>query len=566
MRYLKFVIENYRAITGPLEIDLSKRSLMPIIGINESGKTTVLQAIFAFDINNDDTSGEKRHLKDIQNLYRTQPARPLVTAHIYYAKHELASIIRDLIKDHAHATYVAELRRLLRTGSFPQELVLTRDLLANKYSFHAAPLKGSSCEQLVASKVLGNLPWILYFDDFRDRIDDKFELPTESATSFTGWLAILERLFDQTEKGLSLKNLAKMEPRQRKSTIAKVERHLNATLTNEWHQFRLDDREALNISLDFVTEPNASGAMKNYIKLDIVEKDAQENRHYFFISDRSKGFFWFFNFVMKLEFNPKIVAGGDGGSIYLLDEPGSYLHATAQTRLCAKLQSLSRTNKVIYCTHSHYLLDPSHIPFSEIVVAGKDSARNIHLVPVHEYSGSERERRLAFQPIMDALGIKPFLLDITKPLVVLVEGIYDFYSLSAFSENEDHHVVPSVGADSIKYFASLLIAWGVKFKLLWDNDDEGRKHMGKAREAFGDDIAERHFMLLPSKKGNRIMQNLYDGTDLRIIRERLGIPANSSYEKTVAALYFSSSRLEIIGTLNGNTRENFRELWAEIES
>jgi predicted ATP-dependent endonuclease of OLD family len=47
MNVKHFSIKNYRAIK---EIDISLRySLIPIIGINESGKTSILQAILAFD-------------------------------------------------------------------------------------------------------------------------------------------------------------------------------------------------------------------------------------------------------------------------------------------------------------------------------------------------------------------------------------------------------------------------------------------------------------------------------------------------------------------------------------
>jgi len=71
VHYKRFLIKNYRAITGPLEIDVEKRALTPIIGVNESGKTTVLHAIFAFDCFNDHLNDGGRHLKDTSNLYRT---------------------------------------------------------------------------------------------------------------------------------------------------------------------------------------------------------------------------------------------------------------------------------------------------------------------------------------------------------------------------------------------------------------------------------------------------------------------------------------------------------------
>ena len=51
MKYKSFSISNYRAIKAPLTIDLSKR-IVPLVGVNECGKTTILQAIFCFDENN----------------------------------------------------------------------------------------------------------------------------------------------------------------------------------------------------------------------------------------------------------------------------------------------------------------------------------------------------------------------------------------------------------------------------------------------------------------------------------------------------------------------------------
>ena len=52
MRYKSFTIENYRAIKDKVIIDLEKR-VIPLVGINECGKTTILQAIFCFDYGND---------------------------------------------------------------------------------------------------------------------------------------------------------------------------------------------------------------------------------------------------------------------------------------------------------------------------------------------------------------------------------------------------------------------------------------------------------------------------------------------------------------------------------
>jgi len=71
MKYNKFIIKNYRAIEGPMEINIQKNKLVPLIGTNESGKTTILQAIFAFDYAND-KEYEGRHLKELRNFYNPQ--------------------------------------------------------------------------------------------------------------------------------------------------------------------------------------------------------------------------------------------------------------------------------------------------------------------------------------------------------------------------------------------------------------------------------------------------------------------------------------------------------------
>jgi len=66
MKYLRFKIYNYRAIESA-EIAVSN-SLIPIIGINESGKTTILLAVLAFD-KNKDKYNKGEHL-EYKNKYK----------------------------------------------------------------------------------------------------------------------------------------------------------------------------------------------------------------------------------------------------------------------------------------------------------------------------------------------------------------------------------------------------------------------------------------------------------------------------------------------------------------
>ena len=52
MVYKQFTIENFKGISKVI-ISLFKNDLVLLLGINESGKTTILKAIEAFDYRND---------------------------------------------------------------------------------------------------------------------------------------------------------------------------------------------------------------------------------------------------------------------------------------------------------------------------------------------------------------------------------------------------------------------------------------------------------------------------------------------------------------------------------
>lgn len=542
-----------------MTIDVSKNVLIPIIGVNECGKTTILQAMFAFDHFNDDLNDDGRHRRDTDNLYATRPKAATVSAEVEVPRRELLLKLSQLqVTPPLRA--VAESYR--RKRGVPTTFVIERNVKTGVYDINVTSFTNKDLNNMLGRSLVNALPYTLYFDDFRDSVGEKVEIVRDSDGGISGWLEMFQQLFKKTDRRFSVFDLAGMEERQRKTVLSAVKRKLNETLTREWHNFRLDTGDALQISVDFY-QGNTSGASRDYLRLDVIEKDPQGNEHFFYINDRSKGFFWFFNFVMKLEFNPKVFEFSQTNAIYLLDEPGSYLHAAAQSKLCTKLRQLSQHNAVIYCTHSHYLLDPNIIPLSSIRVAEKTSNGEVRLISIHEHKGDVLERRSAFQPVVDALQIKPFLLDLTASFVVLVEGISDFYALEMFKGNRTINILPSVGADSILYYISLMIAWRIEYRALWDSDAAGLKSMARAEEKFGEiEAAGRFFALpLPSGTKSRILQNLFDGSDLVMIRTRLEIPPTTSFDKTVATLFYSSKRSEILNEIGSQTRAEFEKLF-----
>ena len=62
MKYISFTINKYKAVSSPVKIDIDKERLIPIIGVNECGKTTILKAILAFDYYNDTFEDGRAHV------------------------------------------------------------------------------------------------------------------------------------------------------------------------------------------------------------------------------------------------------------------------------------------------------------------------------------------------------------------------------------------------------------------------------------------------------------------------------------------------------------------------
>jgi hypothetical protein len=316
------VIRNYRAITGPLEVNVDGESLTPIVGVNESGKTTILHAICAFDYYNDALNNDGRHLKDTTNLYRTSSPPAVIEAVIEMSKSDISEALSAC--ERSHPALKADLGTLKKRRALPTTVSIRRDLKTRTYSWDSDRFGTRDVQNALARTVIGRLPYILFFDDFRDKVDEQIEILRGENGDTEGWLSIIEELFRQTDESFSPFALPELEERLRKTVLAKVQRRLNDTLTREWQTFRLDDRDALKISIDyyceqtFLTAPSqiegpaqtkpqpaanptiqplqatVKRVIRNYIRLNVVETDSAGDDHFFFISDRSKGFYWFF--------------------------------------------------------------------------------------------------------------------------------------------------------------------------------------------------------------------------------------------------------------------------------
>ena len=142
--------------------------------------------------------------------------------------------------------------------------------------------------------------------------------------------------------------------------------------------------------------------------------------------------------------------------VYLIEEPETFLHPSAQQDLLSALKYLSESNQVVITTHSPVFAGATD--GSSIILCSKNAAHSIYEVENKDKKGS------FITKIIEELGIKPhYNLRDEFEKIVFVEGVDDayFYDRIAdallskqFSRNKKNLVLP-VGGDSINSFINI---------------------------------------------------------------------------------------------------------------
>jgi len=142
------------------------------------------------------------------------------------------------------------------------------------------------------------------------------------------------------------------------------------------------------------------------------------------LEERSKGFQWFFSFDMTFMYETR---GQFHNAILLLDEPGLHLHAAAQQDLLARIREYAHTNQLIYTTHLPFMLDfsrPSAVRIAED--NGQDGTR-IYT----DWDGVDQDARFTLQAAVGLALSRQLLQDQYN---LIVDEASDYWLLSALAE------------------------------------------------------------------------------------------------------------------------------------
>lgn len=613
MEIKSFIIKNFRSIKNSGICNLSGDNITIIAGMNESGKTAILEAL-------EDFNTDKEIRKEAIPLHEEE-ALPVIAITFEIDKETLHEIFNKINLENK----VAKSINIEIIKKYPNEYSLSKNSI-KEIGIKDDPLiknKEKEIENLYEQFNHLRLELALVGGDWT-------ELNLEDTTKFK---SLLEKY--QNDIQPHLPNIAEIEKRNEigqklKGLINKVTELIKLPLVEErfiselkkWtpnfilfssfddifpsevplneapnHDLIKDLNIISDLNLEVITSGSIPRKMKHKDELNVQLKqdygefwtqdltslhiDWDSNNLYFYIKEedeyfppdkRSKGKQWHLAFYIRVSAR----ASEDVPNIMLIDEPGLYLHAKAQRDVLNKLEALSEDTEIIFSTHSPYLIDIDKL--NRIRLNLRSKAKGSYILNKF-HKGADKE---TLTPIITAIGLDLSMgLDIAKDNNILLEGISDYYYLSAFKEllnfqfKKEVNFIPSVGADKFHFLVPLMMGWGLNYCVVLDNDKKGRQVKKKLLEEFGaTDIKIIH----ASENMDEEIEDLFKREDFikYVLNEKSnGIPTDkknsqimkqpdNKYDKALLSKsFFEKIKTEGI-SLSTVTKENFKSFLKKI--
>lgn len=505
IRLAKATIHRYKTFESEQEFTVEP-DVTALVGLNESGKTSILEALAKSNYYQDDPDFEFASTHDYPRRYKKKldksgdipPAvtctfsiDPALLAEIaasvgegvfkadsysrtthYNNRATIGGVSSDRRAFAAHQAEVLEIPSdiaakveaatdLKSLQALYEEHPDEKDKLSKLECFYQNNPEAWTCpisHHIYTQYLEPHTPKFLYYDEYyslpsRIRIE---ELQSERLTDSS--LKTAKALFDladiQPEAIIGADDfedfVAELEATE--ATISEELFEYWSTNTNLRIQFKIDKQlvqsEKAKRDVKFSTQQVASHVLD-------VRVWNERSRMSLPLRNRSKGFNWFFSFLVWFQ---RIQEDASTKYIILLDEPGLNLHASAQADLLRFIESLSNEYQLIFTTHSPFMVDPAKLHQIRTITEEPDGA-------VVSETVQEKNPKTLF-PLQAALGYDIAQNLFISPRNLAIEGVSDLVYLQHMSElcrragkeglKGDVTLVPTGGIEKVTSFISLL--------------------------------------------------------------------------------------------------------------
>jgi len=521
----KVEIDKYKSFLEKQEIDIED-GVTRIVGKNESGKTALLEAMAKFNYfdSSDDTfkfNSTNEYPRGLLKKYQQEypdDKFPVITCTFEISEKLLKQISDDVGKDvyndrnikikktYSNSmmyTVSANCKKFIENflqnytfeATVKEQLLLCESLkeleeklkenreenvykdLKEKYIDKAyITFDDVISGYIVKQYIEPNIPQFLYFDEYytlpgtinlnkfsKGQVDDTFTKEQQDITK-----ALFELSNIDIEKVMDSDNY--------EDFIAELEATSN-NITDKLLEYWTTNQN-LEIEFDIQTRVNSSSrTSEKFLQIRIKNT---KHRVTLPLKNRSKGFIWFFSFLVwfsKVQEKENL--------IILLDEPGLNLHAEAQSDLLKYIdKELLSRYQVVYTTHSPFMIESDKLDEVRTVY----DSNNSKVGSIISNALEEKDQGTLF-PLQAALGYNLAQNLYISDKNLLVEGVADLMFITVMSGilnssdriglNDDITIVPVGGLDKVATFISLLRGNKLNMVCLLDTfiDQKGKKRL-----------------------------------------------------------------------------------------
>ena len=504
MDYLSFRIQNFKGISDQ-EVRLDKSPLgrtYALVGLNESGKTTILEAISLLDTREEHP--ESLYKENFQHIDANEMIPMKHKANFNGSTNIIVSAslsnldIREIVQyAREHLSFEIDRNSIRKSITLTKEIRFKNSIYEGTMNiWNLSPTgktrKGKVERSLVQYdkkkwdkliyEVRRRMPSILYFPTFLFEFPQRIVLTEEDDESPTNayYRLIVQDILDSIDNGLAIEQHIVDRARDDSSSsrgaleavLLKMGTVVSRTIFGAWNEMFGKDIQKREIIVRYYTEEEHSeDGPKVYLEFSIREGEAM-----YPIAERSLGFRWFFCFMLFTQFRQ--YRREQHKTLFLFDEPASNLHSRAQKQLLRSFETITNEDrgKIIYSTHSHHMINPrwlenAFIVSNEGVYDNDDSMyeyssydTNIQIARYREFVSLHPAKTTYFQPILNTLEYTPSALDAIVDSV-FVEGKNDFYIMKYFSEvilkeMETIPILPGTSASGFDTLIALYLGWG----------------------------------------------------------------------------------------------------------
>lgn len=503
MNLEKILVKNFKGIKLA-GINIDKAAVYPIVGINESGKTSFLESLNFFNT----------YVKIVENCTSLIPSdlksnfNDKISATYFFVLNdeEISYICDNFISANE---YIITNKEIFKNITCEIKYNFRDSKYVDKENAWCLPIlvKTKEDRNLVKLYEKDNALWneivvwisqslitkILFLPSDISDVLNEYKLSEnyyDDSLKDSKMLIGLDLLYKEAVKtkndiwnDFSPSNIAELSNDIIDAKLLKMQKLLESKFSQEWKA--LIGKNS-NAEIEFNLKYNVN---KQTLSIKVLDNDKSEN-----ISQRSLGFRWLFAFVLITKFYD------NENMLFILDEPAANLHSSAQKILLKIFADISKIgNKIIYSTHSPYLISPFFLENTYIIknenIRGENGPEEfftnketkITITP-YKQEINKSSSTTHYQAIIDALEYSPSMINFNSKFNIVLEGKNDqltlHYFLKKLGIKKEYNLIPCKNADSSSSVMSILQGLSTDFIVLYDNDKEGKYCKNENNKCF----------------------------------------------------------------------------------